>query len=158
MMEGSCLCKAVTFRVDAHVSRLYQCHCSLCQKQSGSTSNTATIVKASDFRWLAGEDSITKWQRETGFSSHFCKTCGCPVPNPLRNTPYYWIPMGLIDANTDDSSLEKGAQVRVHLFCKSKASWDTIQPHTERMYDEFVDNIDSFIQDLMQLKELPQQI
>ena len=54
-MKGSCNCGKVSFEISGDVAALYQCHCKLCQKQSGSTSNTATIVNESDFIWGSGD-------------------------------------------------------------------------------------------------------
>jgi hypothetical protein len=105
--------------------RLYQCHCSLCRKQSGSSSNTATIVGAEHFRWLAGQEHISSWVKDTGFRSDFCAKCGSPVPNPLRGTPYYWVPAGLLDG-------EQELDVAAHLFVGSKASWDVIAAPGEK--------------------------
>jgi hypothetical protein len=116
-MHGSCLCGAVEFEVDGPYPRLYQCHCSLCRKQGGSVSNTGLIVATDKFRWIAGEPLITKWARATGFRSHFCSHCGSPVPNPLRDTGYVWVPSGLLDG---DGPLEVGFQ----LYVDSRASWD----------------------------------
>lgn len=115
-MRGSCLCGKVRFEVDGPYPRLYQCHCSLCRKQGGSASNTGLIVAPDKFRWLGGEDLIGKWQRSTGFRSHFCTRCGAPVPNPLRDTGYVWVPGGLLDG---DEALEIGAQ----LHLDSRAHW-----------------------------------
>jgi hypothetical protein len=111
--RGSCLCGAVRFEVDGPFPLLYQCHCSLCRKQGGSVSNTGLIVAADKFRWLGGEPLIGKWQRTTGFRSHFCQRCGAPAPNPLRDTGYMWVPAGLLD---NDTSLRIGAQL--HLSSK----------------------------------------
>ena len=116
-LRGSCLCGDVRFEVEGPFPRLYQCHCSLCRKQGGSVSNTALIVAADRFCWLAGESTIGKWQRSTGFRSYFCTRCGAPVPNPLRETGNVWVPTGLLD---DEGSLEIGAQ----LFMGSRAAWD----------------------------------
>ena len=116
-LRGSCLCGEVQFEVSTPYPILYQCHCSLCRKQGGSVSNTGLIAVADRFRWLAGEGSIAKWQRATGFRSHFCHTCGSTVPNPLRDTGYVWVPAGALD---DDAPLLIGAQ----LFLESKQSWD----------------------------------
>ena len=141
-MKGSCLCGAVCFEVSGEICSLYQCHCSLCQKQSGSTSNTATVVKSDDFAWLSNSTAnITRWQKPTGFSSHFCKTCGSPVPNPLREH-YYWIPMGLIEERKTHPTIDH------HLNCKSKAGWDRI-PETESMYEDMPDSLDAFLGNLM---------
>jgi hypothetical protein len=134
-VKGSCNCGAINFEILNEVLGLYQCHCKLCQKQSGSTSNTSTIVKSSDFVWSAGEDSISHWVKDSGFTSDFCKHCGCPVPNRLRATDYYWIPMGLVD-NID-------LKVITHLCCDSKASWDLINDKAIK-FGELPEDIDVF--------------
>lgn len=115
-MNGSCLCGAITFEVDGPLPLLYQCHCSLCRKQGGSVSNTGLILAADQFRWLSGEERISRWARASGFRSHFCSVCGSPVPNPLRDTGYIWVPSGLLDGG---GALAIGAQ----LYVGSKAPW-----------------------------------
>jgi hypothetical protein len=107
----------VRFEVTGPFPRLYQCHCSLCRKQGGSVSNTGLIVAAGRFRWLAGEPSIGKWRRSTGFRSYFCANCGSTVPNPLRDAGYVWVPAGALDG---DAALTIGAQ----LFIGSKLDGD----------------------------------
>lgn len=126
-MHGSCLCGAVTFEVSGSLPQLYQCHCSLCRKQGGATSNTATLVHAEHFRWLSGESRISSYCKPTGFRSDFCSVCGTTLPNPLRNTPYYWVPAGAFDG---DAPLE----VVLHLHLASKASWDA-GPHSGVCHD-----------------------
>ncbi len=116
-LRGSCLCGEVRFEVSGPFPKLYQCHCSLCRKQGGSVSNTGLIAAADKFRWISGEEGIGKWQRSTGFRSHFCRHCGSTVPNPLRDTGYFWVPAGALD---DEGSFEIAAQ----LFLGSKFSWD----------------------------------
>ncbi len=116
-LRGSCLCGEVCFEVAGPFPKLYQCHCSLCRKQGGSVSNTGLIAAADKFRWLSGEEGIGTWQKSTGFRSHFCRTCGSTVPNPLRDTGFFWVPAGALD---DAGSLEIAAQ----LFLGSKFPWD----------------------------------
>jgi hypothetical protein len=116
-MRGYCLCRRVEFEIDGSNFKLYQCHCSLCRRQGGAMSNAATIVAASRFRWISGADAVSSWQRESGFRSDFCSTCGSPVPNPLRAWPYVWIPAGLLD---DGVRLE----IVAHFHTASKAAWD----------------------------------
>ena len=138
-MKGSCNCGNVSFEVSNEIASLYQCHCTLCQKQSGSTSNTATIVKAPDFLWLSGTDSISQWKKDSGFTSHFCKQCGSPVPNRLRESNFYWIPMGLVE-NVD-------IKISAHLCCNSKANWDDI-PDAVIKYPDMPEDLDHFINSL----------
>lgn len=118
-MQGRCLCGQIQFEVVGVTPKLCQCHCSLCRKQSGSASNTATIVGKDNFRWLAGQEHISSWVKDTGFRSDFCAKCGSPVPNFLGNTSYYWIPIGLIDEAPQ-------MPIAAHIYVGSKASWDII--------------------------------
>ncbi len=118
-MRGKCLCGLIEFEIIGVVPKLYQCHCSLCRKQGGASSNTAAIVAKEQFQWLSGQEHISSWVKDTGFRSDFCSNCGSPVPNPLSSSPYYWVPAGLFEG---DAQLK----VSAHLFVGSKASWDVI--------------------------------
>ena len=116
-MRGQCFCEAVEFEIEGDHFELYQCHCSQCRKQSGSSANAATIVPSSRFRLLRGKQFITSWTHELGFRSDFCSTCGSPVPNPLQSLPYVWVPAGLLEDNGN-------LAIVAHVCMASKASWD----------------------------------
>ena len=118
-MIGKCLCGQVQFELQGEIPNLYQCHCKLCRQQGGSASNTATIVDVTSFYWMSGEDKITYYKKDTGFSSNFCSTCGCPVPNKLRDSEFQWIPAGLL---YDEDKLS----IVAHIYTDSKASWGEI--------------------------------
>lgn len=130
-MIGKCLCGAVQFEIAGNVPDLYQCHCSLCRKQSGAASNAATLVHENEFSWLSGEEKISRYKMEDGFTSHFCSLCGCPVPNRLRDTDKIWIPAGSLPGDID-------SKIVVHIYTESKASWEKIL-NDGRKYDEMPD-------------------
>ncbi len=130
-MHGHCLCEQIKFEIVGECFKLYQCHCSLCRRQGGSLSNTATIVSEEKFRWLEGTDHISSWVKASGFRSDFCSICGSPVPNPLRKLPYVWVPAGLLKG---DGALE----IVAHLCVASKATWDST-PFQVACYDELPD-------------------
>jgi hypothetical protein len=62
-MRGYCLCGKIEFAIAGDRFKLYQCHCSLCRRQGGSLSNTATIVASENFRWLRGLEFISSWKK-----------------------------------------------------------------------------------------------
>ncbi len=134
-MQGRCNCGAVTFSISEPLPGLYQCHCSLCQKQSGTASNAGTLVKSDAFAWSAGVEHIKKWQKATGFSSHFCGECGSPVPNAFKD--YMWVPAGLIS--------DADARVVAHLCVDDKPAWDTPQA-AERSYPGMPEDIGEFLE------------
>ena len=136
-MEGKCLCGKVSFRVFVDALNIYQCFCTLCQKQSGTESNLATIVPEAKFQFLSGEEEIVSWVKDTGFTSAFCKFCGSPTPNRLRNKPYFWIPVGLLDG-------KEPGEVSSYIFTGSKRK--VVRNHTIEEFCEFPDQgIDSHI-------------
>lgn len=135
-MKGSCNCGSVSFRVSGTMPAMYQCHCSLCQKQSGAGANAATILSISHFEWENDTSSIKQWQNETGFNSHFCQNCGCPVPNPI-GSEHMWIPIGLIG--------NVKTKIVAHLWLESKSEWD-LPSDVLRHYQEMPEDLEEFIQ------------
>ena len=117
-MRGQCLCGEVEFVVTGTLPHIYQCHCSLCRKATGSAANAALIVPSENFQWVCGQDRITSYAG-MDYRSDFCSKCGSPLPNPLGGRAEYWIPVGLLEDNT---SLE----IAAHLHVGSKASWDAV--------------------------------
>lgn len=130
-MRGKCLCGQVEFEVAEPLPKLYQCHCSLCRRQGGSASNSATIVPADKLRWVAGQERVSSWVKEKGFRSDFCSVCGSPVPNPLRQMPYYWVPAGLLEEGG-------GLEIAAHLCVDSKAAWEPA-PASGQIYGDVPD-------------------
>ncbi|MEQ5815463.1 GFA family protein [Marinobacter sp. NFXS11] len=116
-MKGECLCGRVKFKIEGNIPNLYQCHCSLCRKVTGSSANAATFVTQKDFLWLSGQDKISSFQKPTGYRSDFCSLCGSPVPNQLRGTELVWVPAGLLE-----EPFEAAVAVNVHLHMASAAS------------------------------------
>ena len=133
---GNCNCGSVSFEIKGDLPGLYHCYCTLCQKQGGAASNAATIVYLEKFRWLAGENKIKKWQKETGFSSHFCSDCGSPVPNVFKDA-YVWIPFGLME--------RLSPVVKANLWLGSKPDWAT-PSELEKNYESAPEDIEKFVQ------------
>ncbi|WP_072044867.1 GFA family protein [Aliterella atlantica] len=127
-MIGSCLCGSVEFEIDGDEFNIYQCHCSLCKKQSGTTSNSSTIVGSDSLRFVKGNDSIKSWIKDTGFRSDFCSNCGSPVPNPLRDLDLYWVPVGLLPASVK-------ATVVAHLCTSTISTWHLVGSGVAKFQD-----------------------
>jgi hypothetical protein len=135
-MKGVCNCGAVSFTISGAIPAMYQCHCSLCQKQSGAGANASTIVSIDNFEWNSGKDAIKQWKKESGFNSHFCEKCGCPTPNPI-GSKYMWIPVGLISG--------VNSKISAHLWLASKSAWD-LPSEALRNYQQMPEDLEEFIQ------------
>lgn len=130
-MKGRCLCGEVEFELRQPVPNLYQCHCSLCRRVTGSSANAALRIPAARFAWLTGREQIAEYETDSGYRSHFCRRCGSPLPNPTAGGAIYWVPVGLLD---DTGKIALGA----HLYTASRASWDIIAGAGEH-YDQMPD-------------------
>ena len=117
-MKGSCLCGEVSFEISGELQSIYQCHCSLCRKVSGSSSNSALIVLRHNFMWVSGKNKINTYSNSTGFKSEFCGCCGSPVPNISSGGDSYWVPAGLLSESIE-------TEVLAHVYVGSRANWDT---------------------------------
>lgn len=139
-MKGSCLCGSIGFEIDADALSAYQCHCTLCKKQSGSSSNSATLVEQSSFRFIKGSDLIKSWVKQSGFRSDFCSNCGSPVPNPIRALGLIWVPLGLLPVDVKPQEV-------IHLCMSTLSSWHLVADGSQQF---------QALPDLNELKKLLQ--
>ncbi len=117
-ITGSCLCGAVRFEVSPPSLMFKYCHCSRCRKATGTAHAANLFVPASQFRWLAGESKLRRFDLPGAkrFAVNFCTECGTRMPHAVPTTENVLIPAGVLDAAPDlrpDSSI----------FWGSKAAW-----------------------------------
>jgi hypothetical protein len=96
---GSFLCGSVRIEVRPPFSAFRYCHCSRCQKASGSAHAANALVPAAQFAWREGEALIKRYDLPTAqrFSVWFCTQCGSRVPHRIRGREDMLIPAGLLD-------------------------------------------------------------
>jgi hypothetical protein len=120
MTKGECNCGAVAFEIDAELSDVYVCHCSICRRATGSNGIAVVVVDNDAFRWTRGEDRIEVWQKPgADWRMSFCRVCGSPLPG-VNDPRRMFVPAGAIS--------DGGESLRVvhHLWVGSKACWDEI--------------------------------
>jgi AcrR family transcriptional regulator len=117
--KGSCLCGTVQYELDGPFEVMSHCHCSMCRKHHGAAFATFVTVPLSNFRWIAGEDSLSTYQSSAYGKRTFCSKCGSVMPVVEADTGIAFCPAGNLDG-------ELGIQPQSHRFVGSKASWHTI--------------------------------
>ena len=81
---GSCHCGTVRFRVDAQVTELTTCDCSLCSKRNALMAK----IPETALSILEGQDALTLYEWNTRRAKHyFCKRCGIYVFHRKRAAP-----------------------------------------------------------------------
>lgn len=120
MASGECNCGVVSYSVNADLTDVFLCHCSICRKSTGSGGIAVVLVEHAKFTWISGKDSIVKWSKPNhDWHTYFCKICGSALPGENDSTQMY-IPVGTL------SSGHENLQVAHHLFTRSKANWEAI--------------------------------
>ncbi len=117
--EGGCQCGAVRYRVVGEPVVLAVCHCSECQRQSGSAFGMSLIVPKKSFQLLSGETKTFTRKAASGrnVACVFCPECGTRV---------YHVPglpgdnLNIKPGTLDDRSWLAPA---LHVWTKSKQPW-----------------------------------
>ena len=82
--EGGCHCGQVRIRVQADLTRISACNCSICTKKG----ILHLVVPLDDFELLQGQDAITTYTFGSGVAKHtFCRHCGIHAFYTPRSEP-----------------------------------------------------------------------
>ncbi|MGI9422700.1 MAG: GFA family protein [Hyphomicrobiaceae bacterium] len=93
--HGSCHCGDITYEIDADLSRLTRCTCSMCTKKGA----LLVRVKPENLRVTGGQSLVRLYQFNKMIAKHFfCPTCGVhPFGHP-RTAPE----LSIVNVNTLD--------------------------------------------------------
>ena len=131
LLEGSCHCGAVRFRVQSRHPVPYQlCYCSICRKTGGGSGAMINISADADTLKVEGSDHVGIYQAmlerdgkrvRSRHQRHFCRQCGSHLWAFHEAWPDLLHPV----ASAIDTPLPV-PPARVHMMLGSKASW--VQP------------------------------
>lgn len=130
-MKGSCLCGSIAFEIRPPFVTFRYCHCSRCQKASGSAHAANLFVPAAQFAWTKGEAAVKHYHHAASqrFGVSFCPECGTRVPHKVKTREDYLVPAGVLD---DDP----GVRPENSIFWDSKAAW-YVSPHEHDRLKEY---------------------
>jgi hypothetical protein len=75
-LTGGCLCGGVRFEVTEPLVSASYCHCTRCQRRTGTAASAQARIAPGSLRLLQGEDLIRAYEPESGFAKLFCSACG----------------------------------------------------------------------------------
>jgi hypothetical protein len=126
-MTGVCLCGQVRYTASGEPTLVGVCHCTHCQKQTGSAFSIVVEVPKSAF---SIQGRLGKFN-DTGDSGHrvernFCPDCGSPIFSDAAIRPEAtFIKGGTLD---DTSWLDP----KIHIYCDSKERWTPIPDGSQK--------------------------
>lgn len=127
-ITGGCLCGKIRYSINQSVQNIVACHCTHCQKASGSGVSHNAIVPASNFAITSGQPKVYADTADSGNKLYraFCPDCGSPIYSQREKTPEVMV----VKVGTlDDSSAMK---LVMNIWTRSARPWVDISPDTEQ--------------------------
>jgi hypothetical protein len=119
-LTGGCLCGAVRFEVAEPLLGAGHCHCTRCQRRTGTGSSVQARVAPGSLRVTQGERSIRAFVPEQGFAKAFCGACGSALWSRSQEDPdAISVRLGAIDG-------DPGVRPSYRQFVAYAAPWDQL--------------------------------
>ncbi|WP_097459864.1 GFA family protein [Mangrovitalea sediminis] len=116
--SGSCLCGKVRFEIEGAFEHFFLCHCTYCQKDTGSAHASNLFSTTATLTWVSGQERVSTFHLPSSrHQKSFCSHCGSALPSTQMEGRLVVVPAGSLD---DPLQMRPDA----HLFMASKAAWD----------------------------------
>ena len=131
--KGRCLCGEITYQINDKPLFTHACHCTTCQKITGTSYWLSMFVLEKDFEILSGKPDVVYPPQKYGVAKkHFCAKCGCNI----YGTHTYLKNLILPATGTFEST--DWFEPQAHIFVRSKQPWVTLDkdvPQFDELYN-----------------------
>ncbi len=119
-LTGGCGCGAVRFEIDAPLVAAAYCHCTRCQRRTGTAMQASARVEPGSFRLVAGEGLVRGWFAGDGLEKVFCVECGSALcARSPEDGAVSIVRLGALDE-------DPGIRPSAHQFVAYAAPWEPI--------------------------------
>ena len=119
-LTGGCLCGGVRFRVDAPLVVATYCHCTRCQRRTGTAASAQARIQPGSLTVTQGEELIRTYAPPDGFPKLFCGACGSALWSRSPDDPDIMsVRLGAFDG-------DPGIRPSLRQFCAYAAAWEDI--------------------------------
>ncbi len=119
-LTGGCGCGAVRFEVTEPPQTAVICHCTRCQRRTGTAAAVTARLEPGSFRLVSGEEHVKAWAPEGGLEKAFCAECGSALYARKPGTgEVLAVRMGAFDG-------DPGVRPSVRQFVAYAAPWEPI--------------------------------
>jgi hypothetical protein len=130
-LTGGCLCGAIRFELTEPPRGASYCHCTRCQRRTGTAVSANAAVNGDAFTITQGEDALKTWRHpDGGYVKAFCGECGAHLFSRHPDDP---AKMGVRMGAFDD---DPGVRPSVRQFVAYAAAWEPIPDDGLPRYDE----------------------
>ena len=135
--DGGCSCGAVRYRLRTAPMIVHCCHCTQCQRHTGSAFVVNAIIEAERIELLGAAPGRVDGPSESGrpHDIYRCPQCQVALWSDYGRRPNYrFVRVGTLDS---PSALPPD----VHIFVRSKLPWVRI-PEGAKQYEVFYDRME----------------
>ena len=119
-LTGRCLCGGVRFEIARPLVLAGYCHCTRCQRRTGTAASANARIEPGSLRILSGQELIKAWRPPDGFAKMFCSSCGGALWSQSQKDPeVISVRLGALDS-------DPGIRPSVRTFVSYAASWEPI--------------------------------
>jgi hypothetical protein len=118
-LTGTCNCGAVRFELTEPPHSASYCHCTRCQRRTGTGASANARVAADAFRIVEGEGRIRSWNPPDGAEKFFCGDCGSALFSRSPGADFVGVRLGVLDA-------DPGVRPTARNFTAYAAAWEPI--------------------------------
>jgi hypothetical protein len=133
IMEGGCTCGHVRYRLSGKPLIVHACHCSWCQRETGTAHALNALYEADRVEQVKGEPELILTPSASGKGQRVARCPNCKVAI-WSNYPQAGPAVRFVRVGTMDSPGEYPPDV--HIFTSSKLPWVTF-PDAARVVAEF---------------------
>jgi len=129
LLTGGCLCGAVRFEVDGPLESASYCHCTRCQRRTGTAASAQARIAPGALRVVQGEELVRGWSAGDGWTKCFCGTCGSALWSRDPATGATGVRLGVFDG-------DPGVRPQYRQFVAYAAAWEEVPDDGLPRYDE----------------------
>jgi hypothetical protein len=119
-LTGGCLCGAVRYEVTEPLVGAGYCHCTRCQRRTGTAASASARIAPGSLRIVSGEGLVKAWQPPDGFAKAFCSECGGALWSQRPDDP------GVISVRLGTFDSDPGIRPSVRTYVAYAAAWEAI--------------------------------
>jgi hypothetical protein len=120
-VTGRCLCGDIRFELTEPVASAGYCHCTRCQRRTGTSSSAQARIDGHTLQMLQGEDLLRVWRHpDGGFEKCFCGKCGAHL---FSRNPDDYAQMSVRLGAFDD---DPGVRPSWRAYVAYAASWEPV--------------------------------
>jgi hypothetical protein len=100
-LTGGCLCGGIRFEVDEAPESASYCHCTRCQRRTGTAASAQARVPAGALRVVQGEELVREWAPPDGWPKCFCSACGSALWSRDPEGSIFGVRLGAFDSDPE---------------------------------------------------------